>query len=128
MRGHLLSSHQRLATRTPSCRHCDATAAVGVTHMGDKLAGGVGGTGGDADDETILLDLSRIPDDIEVIAIAVNIYTDPGSFDMVRCAGGPSPPSPTALQIPAKGRLIRLTGDGCCRAAACRMAVGGHQL
>ena len=54
MRGHLLSSHQRLATRTPSCRHCDATAAVGVTHMGDKLAGGVGGTGGDADDETIL--------------------------------------------------------------------------
>ena len=40
-----------------------------VEHMGDNLIGGTGG-----DDEQIKVDLSRVPDDIERIAIAVTIY------------------------------------------------------
>lgn len=40
-----------------------------IEHMGDNLAGGTGG-----DDEQIKVDLSRVPDNIERIAIAVTIY------------------------------------------------------
>lgn len=40
-----------------------------VEHMGDNLIGGTGG-----DDEQIRVDLSRVPDNIERIAIAVTIY------------------------------------------------------
>lgn len=40
-----------------------------VEHMGDNLTGGTGG-----DDEQIKVDLSRVPDNIERIAIAVTIY------------------------------------------------------
>lgn len=40
-----------------------------IEHMGDNLIGGTGG-----DDEQIKVDLSRVPDDIERIAIAVTIY------------------------------------------------------
>lgn len=40
-----------------------------VEHMGDNLTGGTGG-----DDEQIKVDLSRVPDIIERIAIAVTIY------------------------------------------------------
>lgn len=40
-----------------------------IEHMGDNLTGGTGG-----DDEQIKLDLSRVPDNIERIAIAVTIY------------------------------------------------------
>ena len=40
-----------------------------VEHMGDNLTGGTGG-----DDEQIKVDLNRVPDNIERIAIAVTIY------------------------------------------------------
>lgn len=40
-----------------------------VEHMGDNLTGGTGG-----DDEQIKVDLSRVPDIIERIAVAVTIY------------------------------------------------------
>lgn len=41
----------------------------GVTHTGDSLAGGSGG-----DDETLFIDFSKIPADVEKIAITVTIY------------------------------------------------------
>ena len=41
----------------------------GVTHTGDSLEGGLGG-----DDETIFIDFSKIPADVEKVAITVTIY------------------------------------------------------
>lgn len=41
----------------------------GVTHTGDSLEGGSGG-----DDETIFIDFSKIPEDVDKIAITVTIY------------------------------------------------------
>lgn len=40
-----------------------------VRHMGDNLVGGSGG-----DDEVILIDFSRVPEDVDRIAITVTIY------------------------------------------------------
>lgn len=40
-----------------------------VTHTGDSLAGGSGG-----DDETLFIDFSKVPADVEKIAITVTIY------------------------------------------------------
>lgn len=45
------------------------TTAGGVTHSGDNQTGG-----GDGDDETILIDLTQIPADIEKVAFTVTIY------------------------------------------------------
>ena len=41
----------------------------GVTHMGDNLTGG-----GDGDDEQILVDLSKIPQDVNKLIFVTNIY------------------------------------------------------
>ena len=40
-----------------------------VTHTGDSLAGGSGG-----DDETLFIDFTKVPEDVEKIAITVTIY------------------------------------------------------
>lgn len=40
-----------------------------VRHMGDNLVGGSGG-----DDEVILIDFTKVPDDVDKIVIAVTIY------------------------------------------------------
>lgn len=40
-----------------------------VRHMGDNLVGGTGG-----DDEVIIIDFSKVPQDVEKIAITVTIY------------------------------------------------------
>lgn len=52
-----------------------------VHHTGDNLTGA-----GDGDDETIEIDLSRVPDDVQKIAVAVTIYeadTRSQNFGMV---------------------------------------------
>jgi tellurium resistance protein TerD len=41
----------------------------GVTHMGDNLTGG-----GDGDDEQILIDLSKIPQEVNKLIFVTNIY------------------------------------------------------
>lgn len=43
-----------------------------VVHMGDNLDGN--GNGEDQDDEQIMIDLSKVPDSVDKIAIAVSIY------------------------------------------------------
>lgn len=43
-----------------------------VTHTGDSLEGGSGG-----DDETLFIDFSKVPTDVEKIAITVTIYEAP---------------------------------------------------
>lgn len=43
-----------------------------VTHTGDSLEGGSGG-----DDETLFIDFSKVPADVEKIAITVTIYEAP---------------------------------------------------
>lgn len=45
------------------------SACGGVNHMGDNLTGG-----GEGDDEQILVDLSRIPQDVNKLRFIVNIY------------------------------------------------------
>lgn len=44
-----------------------------VEHTGDELIGGTGGTG-DEDDETVLVDLSLVPANVDKIAFPVSIY------------------------------------------------------
>lgn len=56
-------------------------SADGVEHMGDNLTGV-----GDGDDETVKIDLSKLPADATEVAICVNIYdavTRKQSFGMV---------------------------------------------
>ena len=43
-----------------------------VTHTGDSLSGGAEG-----DDETLFIDFSKVPDDVDKIAITVTIYEAP---------------------------------------------------
>lgn len=58
--------------------------AGGLVHSGDNLTGA-----GDGDDETILVDFSKIPSNITEVIIAVNIYEAPArhqNFGMIENA------------------------------------------
>lgn len=54
------------------------TADGAVTHTGDNRTGD-----GDGDDEVILIDLAKVPDDIVRIVIAVTIHDDDQTFGQV---------------------------------------------
>lgn len=60
------------------------TASFGVSHSGDNLTGA-----GDGDDETIMIDFSQVPADVEEIQLCVNIFEANArsqNFGMVRNA------------------------------------------